>query len=298
MNKLQIMALRERRLISLSGEDRRAFLQGLVTNDVEKLTDERILWAAYLTPQGRFLHEFMLIDDPKQQRILIDCANDDSMMALGKSLRSHVLSYQVKLTIESDLACAILLNEADQNIKNIDPYLALPDPRGLGIRLYVQKDQLALYDDHIARAAFDYERIKAAIPAQAMDLIPERSLLLETNFDMLGGVSWEKGCYRGQELTARTKYRALIKKRLMPVQIEAGNLEAGQKILDDTGLEIAHITSASKDIGLALMPFKALMQHGMDQVFFTEKGAKLLLLKSMPLWLKEMIDQMMQERVQ
>jgi tRNA-modifying protein YgfZ len=134
----------------------------------------------------------------------------------------------------------------------VDPRLA-----ALGARVILPRDEArALFAEAgIAEAGFDsYDRLRLSfgIPDGSRDLVPEKSILLESGFDELNGVDWEKGCYIGQELTARTKYRGLIKKRLMPVEIE-GPAPAPGAIVTADGREVGEMRSSRGGLGLALL---------------------------------------------
>ena len=105
-------------------------------------------------------------------------------------------------------------------------------------------------------AAYDRHRLALGVPDGTRDLVPEKSILLELGFDELNGVDWRKGCYVGQELTARTKYRGLIKKRLFPVRIDGPAPEPGTMVTLD-GKDAGEMRSARDGAGLALLRLEA-----------------------------------------
>jgi folate-binding protein YgfZ len=112
----------------------------------------------------------------------------------------------------------------------------------------------------VANAAdidWDQHRIGLGLPDGSRDLESEKSVLLEAGFDELNGVSWTKGCYMGQELTARTKYRGLVKRRLVPVRIDGAMLPPGAPLLRD-GREVGTMRSASGQLGMAVVRLEAL----------------------------------------
>ena len=109
-------------------------------------------------------------------------------------------------------------------------------------------------------AAYDRHRLALGVPDGSRDLVPEKSILLEAGFDELNGVDWQKGCYVGQELTARTKYRGLIKKRLFPVRIDGATPEPGALIMLD-GKEAGEMRSARDNLGLALLRLEAVAEN-------------------------------------
>ncbi|HYZ33624.1 MAG TPA: folate-binding protein, partial [Crenalkalicoccus sp.] len=106
-------------------------------------------------------------------------------------------------------------------------------------------------------AAWDLHRLRLGLPDGARDLEAEQSVLLEAGFDELGGVSWSKGCYMGQELTARTKYRGLVKRRLVPVAVEGALPPRGTKVMLD-GAEVGEMRSGRDGRGMALLRLPAI----------------------------------------
>ncbi len=146
--------------------------------------------------------------------------------------------------------------------------LAYVDPRlaALGARALLPKANAAAALDAAGCAPaglddYDRLRISLGVPDGSRDLEVEKSILLENGFDELHGVDWDKGCFLGQELTARTKYRALIKKRLLPVEIDGPAPALGTPVLAD-GKEAGVMRSATDGIGLALLRLEYLAEEG------------------------------------
>jgi hypothetical protein len=134
----------------------------------------------------------------------------------------------------------------------VDPRLASLGARAILPR---EKARALLTDAGLVEAEFDrYDRLRLSlgVPDGSRDLVLEKSILLEAGFDELNGVDWQKGCYIGQELTARTKYRGLVKKRLMPVRIEGPTPPPGTVVTTD-GREIGEMRSSRDGLGLALL---------------------------------------------
>jgi folate-binding protein YgfZ len=269
------LILDSRAVLRAAGPDVRPFLQGLISNDIEKVTASHSIWAAFLTPQGKFLHEFFIGLDPSDHdALLIDCEaarRDDLRRRLSLyKLRSKVTiadasdEYSVAALFGDDTAAALKLPTKPGataafagGIAFIDPRLAELDARAILPR---QDAEAALCDAGFAPAALaDYDRLRVAlgVPDGSRDLEIERSPLLENGFDELHGVDWDKGCFMGQELTARTKYRALIKKRLMPVEID-GPMPAPETPVTRDGKEVGTMRSSAADAGLALLRLDAL----------------------------------------
>ncbi|GAB5466989.1 MAG: folate-binding protein YgfZ [Rhodospirillales bacterium] len=264
---LQATWLEDRGIIALSGEDARGFLQGVVSNDVSKVTPTRALWAAFLTPQGKYLHDFFLLEKNGSLLIETEAARLPDLLRRLKlyKLRSKVVledqseRWRVAAVWGDGAAERFGLDETAGQAAELGEGLAFVDPRqaGLGLRLLVGAEKLP---DDLApapRAAWDARRIALGLPDGSRDMEIEKALLLENGFDELGGVDWKKGCYMGQELTARTKYRGLVKKRLLPIASRDGRPLAGTKILQ-AGKEVGELRSQVEGQGLALLRLQAL----------------------------------------
>ncbi|MGF1592592.1 MAG: YgfZ/GcvT domain-containing protein [Kiloniellaceae bacterium] len=265
-----------RGVLRVGGADRRTFLQGIVSNDVERVTPAAAVWAAFLTPQGKFLHEFFLAE--QDDAFLLDCEAARAA-DLARRLKLYKLRAQVVLEAAEDLCVAALfgaealgrlgLSAEPGRAQAFAGGLAFVDPRlpGLGARAILPR---AGASEALADAGFapgrldDYDalRIAAGVPDGSRDLEVEKSTLLENGFDELHGVDWDKGCYMGQELTARMRYRGLVKKRLLPVEI-AGPAPAPGTAITRDGKEAGQLRSAvalngGGSVGLALLRLDAL----------------------------------------
>ena len=189
-----------RTVLCVSGPDAKSFLQNLVTNDVTKLSNN-IIYSALLTPQGKLVTDFFLIDSG--QDILID-VNSHVSDALLKMLRLYKLRANVSIE-KTDL-------KVSTGIKN-KPKKAFEDPRhpNMGWRYYSDKD--------ISEKNIDWEnlRIENLIPEFGKELSSD-SYILEYGFEKLNGVDFKKGCYVGQEVTARMKHKSTLKKGLTIVE--------------------------------------------------------------------------------
>jgi len=262
----------DRGLIRIDGPDARAFLQGIVSNDVNKVSPARAVYAALLTPQGKYLHDFFIAE--LDGALVLDCEaarRDDLLRRLSRfKLRSRVSlapgpeGFAVALIYGSGALAALGVATERGVAKAFGGGTVYVDPRlvEIGARaiLPTATGSKALSAAGIATGqASDYEqiRIELGLPDGSRDLEIEKSILLESGFDELAGVDWDKGCYMGQELTARTHYRALIKKRLVPVRIEGPRPAPGTPILAGAA-EMGVMRSASGDAGLALLKLEAL----------------------------------------
>jgi folate-binding protein YgfZ len=271
-----LILARSRALIALEGVDRYAFLQGIVSNDVNKATDARAIYAAFLTPQGKYLHDIFIA--ALGDRLLIDCE------AARRSDLLHRLSLyklRAKATLAEENRFVVGLRFGDgalgalglpaepgharigaESLLFVDPRLA-----ALGARAILPVD-LAPCE---SGTAADYERLRLSlgVPDGSRDLAVEKAILLENGFDELNAIDWDKGCYMGQELTARTRYRGLVRKRLLPVTIE-GTVPAPGTALFQDGKEAGEMRSADGDLGVALVRLEALGRGPL-----TADGAKL-----------------------
>ncbi len=257
--------LPDRALISVSGPDRFAFLQGLISNDMRKVEHGQAIWAALLTPQGKFLHEFFVFSI--EDRIFLDCEcarRDD----LKTRLSRYKLRSKVDLKSEDEYApgaawgqsVGTALNLSDQSTTAIlDSGMTYRDPRlaNAGARWALRT---AAVDTAMASAGlspstpekYDSHRLSLGLPDGSRDMEVEKTLLLESGFEELNGVDFQKGCYMGQEITARTHYRALIKKRLLPVDIDSPTLEPGTPLEFD-GAIVGQMKSSRDHRGMALI---------------------------------------------
>ena len=273
MRQGSFVVLEDRGILAVSGPDRRAFLQGLVSNDVEKIAADRAIYAALLTAQGKYLHDFIMV--AAGEAIWLD-AEAGRLADLRRRLSMYRLRAKVTLDELPDLAVAAVFGDGVCGVLDLPeqpgaarPFaggVALVDPRlmALGARVILPREDIreTLIAAGIAEAdfaAYDRHRLALGIPDGSRDLIVEKSILLESGFDELNGVDWQKGCYIGQELTARTKYRGLIKKRLFPVRID-GPAPASGTILSLDGKEAGEMRSSREDRGVALLRLDAVVE--------------------------------------
>ena len=267
------VVLDDRGVLAVSGDDRQAFLQGLVSNDVARLGAARAVYAALLTAQGRYLHDFIMV--ATGEAIWLD-AEAARLADLRRRLSVYRLRSKVSLDELPDLAVAAVFGDgalaalglpaAAGTARLFGNGLALVDPRlaQFGARCILPRTELrpALAALGLAEAdfaAYDRLRLGLGVPDGSRDLVVDKSLLLESGFDELNGVDWQKGCYIGQELTARTKYRGLVKRRLFPVRID-GAAPAPGTILTLDGKEAGEMRSSRGDLGLALLRLEAATQ--------------------------------------
>jgi len=203
--------------ISVAGDEACDFLQSIITANVETLPIGACRPAALLTPQGRVLID-MMVYRPALDQFLIrsDMARRDDLFT---RLRRYRLRRPIDLAIEPDIRLVLLLGNQDAETTAIPMIMVSSDPRSaqLGSHCLVEARHLPAQMGAIDR--WHANRIAAGVPEGSVDLTPERALMLEAGLDRLGAVDFEKGCYVGQEVTARTHYRGLVKRRLVPLTI-------------------------------------------------------------------------------
>ena len=220
-------------------------------------TPGRAVWTALLTPQGKWLADFFILTDG--HRLLLDCERGQMAMLIPRLSRFRLRS---KVTIGAREGLAVFV-AWDGPPAAAD--IAAPDPgrSTAGWRLL----SAAPIETNATAADWDLHRLCLGLPDGSADLEAEKTVLLEAGFDELSGVAWDKGCYMGQELTARTRYRGLVKRRLVPVIVDGPLPAPGTPVLRN-GAEVGTMRSGrdapghdalGRDaLGLAVLRLEAL----------------------------------------
>ena len=249
LHAMPIAYLPDRGVVEVTGEDRTAFLQGLVTNDVAGVGPGTAVFAALLSPQGKWLAEFLILGDG--DRLLLDCEAAQAPMLAQKLTRFRLRSRVAVRDASADFAVHAGWGGAPVP----DGTIAAPDPRlpEAGWRALAP----APLPGDATPEDWDRHRLALGLPEGTRDLVAEQTVLLEAGYDELHGVSWTKGCYMGQELTARTKYRGLLKRRLVPVGVEGAVPESGTPVLLD-GREVGTMRSGRGGRGLAVLRLESI----------------------------------------
>ncbi|CUW38968.1 putative aminomethyltransferase(Glycine cleavage T-protein, N-terminal,10-196) [Magnetospirillum sp. XM-1] len=275
MSDKVFVRLEQRAVLEVGGEDRRAFLQGLVSNDMNKVAGDRAVFTALLTPQGKFLYDLFVVELGEVFLIEAEAARIEE---LRKKLSMYKLRSKVSVGVAANTAVFAVLGEgaaaafdlgAEAGAATefaggtvfVDPRLA---EAGLRALLPADGGPRVLEANDFKPAPFevwDAARIRLGLPDGSRDLEVEKAILLENGFEELNGVDFNKGCYMGQELTARTKYRGLIKKRLMPVSIDGPVPAPGTPILLGE-VEAGEMRSACGHSGLALVRLEQFRAQG------------------------------------
>lgn len=225
----------QRTILEISGSERISFLQNLITNDVSQ-SQRGLIYAALLTPQGKYLADFFVLVEP--ERVLLDV---DS--ALSQSLAQRLTMYKLRADVtitESDVQVYCGTGDC--------PAGAVSDPRhpAQGWRLYGRKSG----DDNSDWTAI---RVAHAIPASGQELIPNDTFILEAGFERLNGVDFKKGCYVGQEVTARMKHKTELRKGFATVVLSQ-KVPEGTEISCD-GKTVGTITSRANKEAIAYLRF-------------------------------------------
>ncbi len=224
MNEAKVALLRDRSVVSVTGEDATKLLQGIITNDMDELDTQPALFAGLLSPQGKVLFDFFVVK--ASDGYLLDTAADKAA-DLAKRLTMYKLRARATIADQSDqfkIAAAWGLPWG-----SVDGVLSYADPRDrrIGERLLVPTNQVAILDSAIHKTGGDWvhappelykeRRISKGVPEGGKDYDFGDAFPHEANFDLNNGVAFEKGCYVGQEIVSRMQHRATVRKRIVRV---------------------------------------------------------------------------------
>jgi folate-binding protein YgfZ len=247
---MTIARLDDRAVLAVTGPDARDFLQGLITNDVKRLDENTPLYAALLTPQGKILFDFLLFPDGAD--VLLDCASD-ARDALRKRLSLYRLRAKVDIAPRDDLG--VFAGWGDNALQ------APPDPRlaSLGHRAILPKDSVVPSGD---ACAYPAHRLELGVP-EAADFGQDKIFALDGDLDELHAVAFDKGCYVGQELTARMKHRGTARKRLLSVAaLDGVTLPPNDTSVTAEARELGTLTNGYGARGFALVRLDRLEEAG------------------------------------
>jgi len=230
-----------RRILAITGGERVAFLQGLVSNDVGRVA-EGLVYAALLTPQGKYLADFFLAQDGARLLLDVDAA-------LAPDLERRLAMYRLR----ADVAIAPADDVTVLRGLGPPPPGAHPDPRHptLGWRLHAPAGTPA------APPEIDWDRLRVAacIPESGRELVPGETFPLEAGFERLHGVDFRKGCYVGQEVTARMKHKTDLRKGLGLVTIDGPPPAPGAAIAAGDGRPVGTLHTVSGDRAIAYLRY-------------------------------------------
>ena len=245
-NKIYI--LKERGLLYVQGEDINEFLQNIISNDINKVTNDNSCYTSMFTPQGKYLFDFIIVKHKKGY--FFDCEKKQ-MDDLYKQLNLYKLRSKVEIiNLSNEFVIAVISKEKFLSLSNGKDKLGhtihyredsiVLDPRNkdLGGRLIINLEKLYLSIKELGLISAENKEYyiqshKLGIPQIDNDKLQNKIFGIECNFDELNAIDFKKGCYVGQENTARIKLRNKLLKRLLPVQIIDGNLNIDDNISND-----------------------------------------------------------------
>ena len=245
MKKDQIILLEDRGLISISGEDVKNFLQNIITNDIEKVNSSNSIFSALFSPQGKYLFEFFLIQS--DNGYLLDCDNK-----FTNEIIDYLCKYKLRSKVEiKDISAKNIIGiisfekfrdiqKSEENNSKTIIYRDSPlfiDPRNskLGARIVSTLEKLHLTIKKlklkiIEPNSYFSQAHSLGIPVKGIENLKDKLFGLEANFDELQAIDFKKGCFIGQENTARMKLKNKIRKRLFPIKIN-GDFKLGDEIM-------------------------------------------------------------------
>jgi folate-binding protein YgfZ len=273
-SEIKIVLLASRGVVLVEGSQARSFLQGLVTNDVGKLDRDAAIHAGLLSPQGKILFDFFIVNSA--EGVLLDVARDRAG-DLVKRLTLYKLRAAVTIQDVSDRyrVYAVFGAAAMPGGDILNDGITYPDPRlaALGWRAIVATDRSIAADAHIDD--YDAHRIALGIPEGGRDYAFGDAFPHEALFDQLNGVSFSKGCYVGQEVVSRMEHRGTARKRVICVQALDGTALQVDEPVRAGDVEIGRVGSVSGSRGLALIRLDRVEEFAAKGIGATAGGAPL-----------------------
>ena len=290
-----VYILKDRSIIYINGPDAKDFLQNLITNNINKVTDSSSCFASLLTPQGKFLYEFIVAKH--KSGFFIDCEKSQCS-EIFKQLNLYRIRSKVEiLNLSNEFVVASFGYEKYLSIdgsKDIlgftfryreDPIILDPRNKNLGARLiinleklYLSLKKLDLKDNNIEN--YHVKSHKLGIVPKNLNQLQNKLFGIECNFEELNGIDFKKGCYIGQENTARIKLKNKLSKRLLPIEIIEGKLSENEKIYNND-VEIGKIL-ISDDYPFGLIKYQD-KNFDKNQIFKSNNGSFKIII---PEWLK------------
>ncbi len=235
--KSKLVALKDRSIIELRGPDSKEFLQGLISNDIHKIANDKLIYCAMLSPKGRFLYNFFIFE--KNDSIFLDSL-DIRVDEIIRKLSFYKLKKDITIVKNLDLKVFCNLNG---EIENSQPAHSFKDPRSktLGQRIYSNESKLESFEIINDTKDYEFTRIKNKIPESEKDLNYDKSIIVEYGLDNFNAIDYEKGCYVGQELTARTHHLGQVRKKIFYCKFDSQEIIAknSEVFLNDTKIGLA-----------------------------------------------------------
>ena len=294
MNKKKVYILDDRGVLFVQGEDAKEFLQNLITNDINKVNDTNSCFASLLTPQGKYLFDFLIVKH--KNGYLIDCEKIQ-IENLYNQLDLYKLRSKVEiLNLSNEFVVAVLSDEKFlefDGAKNQlgftikygeDPIFLDPRKKELGARIIVNLEKLYLSLKKLDLNASNIDEYykfshEIGIAQKNTDQLKNKIFGIECNFEELNGIDFKKGCYVGQENTARIKLKNKLSKRLFPIQLIEGELK--DEIIKYNDQEIGKVLIKNK---FPFASIKYLNENFNEKNEFNCGNAKVKVIK--PSWIK------------
>ena len=290
-----VYILEDRAILYVNGSEAKDFLQNLVSNDINKVTDNSSCFASLLTPQGKFLYEFIIAKH--KQGYFIDCEKSQSEEIFNQLNLYKIRSKVEILNLSNEFVVAsfgfdkYLSIEGAKDILGFtfryreDPIILDPRNKNLGARLiinleklYLSLKKLELKDDKIEN--YHRQSHKLGIVPKNLNKLKNKLFGIECNFEELNGIDFKKGCYVGQENTARIKLKNKLSKRLLPIEIIDGNVSEDEAIFFNN-IEIGKVL-INEEYPFAIIKYSS-ENFNKDFIFKTKNGSIKIFI---PEWLK------------
>ena len=296
--KNNVYILEDRAILYINGLDSKDFLQNLVSNDINKVSDNSSCFASLLTPQGKFLYEFIIVKH--KSGYFIDCEKNQSE-EIFKQFNLYKLRSKVEiLNLSNEFVVAsfgyekYLSLEGSKDILGFtfkyreDPIILDPRNKDLGARLiinleklYLSLKKLGLKDDKIKN--YHILSHKLGVVPKNLNKLQNKIFGIECNYEELNGIDFKKGCYVGQENTARIKLKNKLSKRLLPIEVISGKIAEDEKIYNND-VEVGKVL-INKEYPFALVKF--LNKNFDKDIIFKGKNGSFKIL--IPRWLQAKI---------
>ena len=275
---------KKRGIILIEGKDRFKFIQGIISNDIELLRKKPSIYSSLLTPQGKFQYDFFISNF--KEKFYLECDISEQEELISKFMMFK-LRLDVKVSINSDYNIILSKKKLNFSERNSSSIFSFYDPRfdnSFFSRTYADSNFLNEIKKkyvEINENRYQTLRLNNCIPDFSIDATKAKSLLLEMRFDELNGISWTKGCYMGQEITARMKHRNIVKKKIFKVLIDfRSNLKNEITLENET---VGKLTSHNKKDGIAFLDTKAL--SNLNTINFFSGDSKIIIQE--PWWVKD-----------
>ena len=259
---------KKRGIILIEGKDRFKFIQGIISNDIELLRKKPSIYSSLLTPQGKFQYDFFISNFKEKFYLECDISAQEELISKFMMFK---LRLDVKVSINSDYNIILSKKKLNFSERDSSSIFSFYDPRfdnSFFSRTYADSNflnEIKKQYVEIDEKRYETLRLNYCIPDFSIDATKAKSLLLEMRFDELNGISWTKGCYMGQEITARMKHRNIVKKKIFKVLIDFRSNLKNEITLDNE--TVGKLTSHNKKDGIAFLDTKALSNLNTKKFF-------------------------------